>query len=619
MIAAVAGGKPLPEEVLAQIWAKTEGVPLFVEELTKTVLESGLLEDIGDRYALSGPLPPLAIPSTLQDSLMARLDRLAPVKEVAQTGAVIGREFSYRLLAALAPLEESALQDALSHLVGAELVFRRGTIPDATYSFKHAFVQDAAYASLLKARRQQLHAELAQVLRERFPELAESQPEILAHHLTEAGLADEAIAHWQQAGQLAAERSAYAEAAAHIGKGLELLATLPESAHRAEQELDLLTAFGSIAISTKGHGSPEVARVYTRARELARSLGDTPHLAAVLQGLRMHYGLRAELQPAREAAAELLALGERIQDRGYLLEGHRALGVVSFFAGDFLAAREHLSMGVDLYDAEAHRDHVLRYENDPCQTCLGYGAKVLWALGYPDQAVEMADRALVVAQATNHVSSVAESTCWHAEIMFHCREVEATRDLAASALALATEHGLPLWIGMAAALHGWALTIQGNSADGIAQMREGLVTMSSAGDRLFGPYHVATLAEALRTAGQAAAALGDLDAVIDAYRQSEVAFWASRFRWLRGELLLADSRPDIEATEACFRQAIAIAQAQSAKSLELRAATSLARLWAHHGRRAEARDLLAQIYCWFTEGFDTADLKDAKALLDELA
>ncbi len=246
MIAAVAGGKPLPEEVLAQIWAKTEGVPLFVEELTKTVLESGLLADAGDRYVLTGPLPPLAIPATLQDSLMARLDRLAPVKEVAQIGAVIGREFSYPLLAALSPLDETALQDALSHLVGSELVFRRGTIPDAIYSFKHAFVQDAAYASLLKSRRQQLHAEVAQVLADRFPEITTTQPEIIAHHLTEGGLTEQAIDRWQRAGQLAAERSADAEAAAHYNRALERLRTTPESVKRNERELDLLTSLGSI-------------------------------------------------------------------------------------------------------------------------------------------------------------------------------------------------------------------------------------------------------------------------------------------------------------------------------------------------------------------------------------
>src|SRR5262245_39028751 len=335
MIAAVAGGKPLPAAILDQIWAKTEGVPLFVEELTKTVLEPGLLEDRGDRYELAGPLPPLAIPATLQDSLMARLDRFVAVKEVAQIGAVIGREFSYRLLATLSPLEETALQEALSQLVGSELVFRRGTIPDATYSFKHAFIQDAAYRSLLKTKRQQVHAQVAKALRERFPDVTESQPEVLAHHLTEAGLTVVAIGSWQRAGEMAAERSANAEAAAHYHRGLELLRTLPESAERNERELDLLTALGSLLMATKGEGHAEVATVYGRARDLCRVEGDTSRLAAVLQGLRIYHMVRADLASAQKAAEELLALGERTGDSGYQIEGHRAIGLVSFHAGEF--------------------------------------------------------------------------------------------------------------------------------------------------------------------------------------------------------------------------------------------------------------------------------------------
>ena len=618
MIAAVAGGKPLPEEVLAQIWAKTEGVPLFVEELTKTVLESGLLEDRGDRYALTGPLPPLAVPATLQDSLMARLDRLAPVKEVAQIGAVIGREFSYQLMAALSPLDETTLQEALSHLVASELVFRRGTIPDATYSFKHAFIQDAAYASLLKSRRQQLHAEVAEVLRERFPELAESQPEILAHHCTEAGLATEAIGYWQRAGHRAAERSAYAEAAAHLGKGLELMGMLPERAERSEQELDLLTALGSILVSTKGHGSPEVATVYTRARELCRSLGDTPHLAPVLQGLRMHHMLRAELRPARMVAEELLALGERVQDAGCRLEGHRAVGVMRFYAAEFSAAREHLQSGIDLYDSEEHRSHFLRYEQDPGQTCLAYAARTLWILGYPDRAVARSDQAIAVARATAHAASVVEATTWRAEIALFRREVEDVKQHAAAALALATEHALPFWTSKTIIMLGWALSEEGHSTDGVARIREGLAALETTGDKLFRPYYLALLAQALGTAGRPDEGLDRLDEAIESHRKCEVPYWDAELQRLRGELLLARDATDPIAAESCFRRAIEIAQSQCAKSLELRAATSLARLWRDQGRRAEAYAIFAPVYGWFTEGFETADLKDAKALLDEL-
>jgi len=619
MIAAVAGGKPLPEVVLGQIWSKTEGVPLFVEELTKTVLESGLLEDKGDRYELMGPLPPLAIPATLQDSLMARLDRLAPVKEVAQIGAVIGREFSYRLLAALSPLDETALQEALSHLVGAELVFRRGTIPDATYSFKHAFVQDAAYASLLKSKRQQLHGAIAAALRERFPELGESQPEIMAHHLTEAGLTTEAIGYWQRAGQLTAERSAVAEATAHFGRGLELLRALPESGERDERELDLLIALGSILISAKGHGSDEVATLYARARGLCRALGETPHLAPVLQGFRMHHMLRAELQLARQAAEELLALGLRSQDVGHRLEGHRAVGVMHFYAAEFPAALEHVEKGIDLYDLEQHRFHALRYEHDPGMTCLGYAARTRWVLGHPDHAVVLSDRALEVAQATSHASSLVEAMTWRAEVALFRRDLQDTRDRAAAALALATEHGLPLWIAMTTGMHGWALSEQGQNAEGAARIRDALAILATTGDQLFRPYYVAMLAEALGKAGRVDEGLSSLEEAIETARSFALTCWDSGFHRLKGELLLAKVQGSAAATQACFLRAIEIAKAQSAKSLELRAAASLARLWAGQGRRAEARDLLAPVYGWFTEGFDTADLKDARALLDELA
>jgi predicted ATPase len=617
MIAAVAGGKPLPAAILDQIWAKTEGVPLFVEELTKTVLETGLLEDRGDRYELTGPLPPLAIPTTLQDALMARLDRLAPVKEVAQIGAVIGREFSYRLLVALSPLEQTALQEALSQLIGSELVFRRGTIPDATYSFKHAFVQEAAYRSLLKSKRQQLHAQVAEALRERFPDVAESQPEVLAHHLTEAGLTIVAIGSWQRAGQLAAERSANAEAAAHLHRGLDLLQTLPESAERNEQELDLLTALGSLLMATKGHSHAEVARVYGRARDLCRSVSDTSHLAAVLQGLRLYHMFRAELAPAQEAAQELLALGESTRESDYLLEGYRAIGMVRYFAGEFQAARDHLDRGIALYDVQAHGRHALRYEQDAGAVCLTFSALALWILGCPTQAVERSEQALAVAQATAHAASIAEAMLWRAAIAVLRGEVQDGRERAAAALALATEYGLPDYIGMTAMMHGWTLSEQGQGADGVTQIREGLSMLVGTGVLVYRSYYVAMLAEALGKAEHVDEGLSALDEAIDSSRRTGMSYWDAELHRRKGELLLVASRATA-AAETCFRRALEIAQGQSARSLELRAATNLARLLAEQGQRAQARDLLAPIYGRFTEGFETADLRDAKSLLDEL-
>jgi class 3 adenylate cyclase/predicted ATPase len=618
MIASVAGGKPLPEEVLAQIWAKTEGVPLFVEELTKTVLESGLLADAGDRYVLTGPLPPLAIPATLQDSLMARLDRLAPVKEVAQIGAVIGREFSYQLLAALSPLEATALQDALSHLVGSELVFRRGTIPDAIYSFKHAFVQDAAYASLLKSRRQQLHTEVAKVLSDRFPEITTTQPEIIAHHLTEGGLTDQAIDRWQRAGRLAAERSANAEAAAHYNRALERLRTTPETVKRNERELDLLTSLGSILTNTKGHASAEVAKAYSRAKDLCDLLEVTPHRGPVLQGLRVYHMLRAELEPAEAAARELLALGERLGDDAYLVEGHRAYGVLRFYAADFLTAAHQLQLGADFYDGVRHRAHALRYGSDPGQTCLGYGAWNAWIMGYPNRAIELANRALEVAQAASHLPSIVEARTWRAAVALFRRDPVSTRDEAEAAHALAVEHALPFWTGLASAMMGWVLCSAGQSRDGLGRIRDGLAVLETTGDKLLRPRCLSILAEALARGGEVDEGLAALDEAIAGYRGTGVDYWDSELRRLKGELILASDGSNADLTEACFREARQIAQSQKARSLELRAATSLARLLGERGRREEAVALLTPVYDWFTEGFETADLKDAKALLDEL-
>ena len=325
MVENVTSGKALPVDVVQQIVAKTDGVPLFVEELTKTVVESGLLIEADGHYELRSPLPPLAIPSTLQDSLMARLDRLAPVKELAQLGATLGREFSYDLLHAVSPLDESSLQQGLRQLVEVELLYQRGLPPQATYLFKHALIQDTAYQSLLKSKRQQYHQQIAQVLEARFSDIKETQPELLAHHYTEAGLIEQAIPYWQRAGQRASQRSAHVEAISHLSKGLDLLKTLPDTPERAQQELTLQIALGAPLQATKGFGAPEVETVYTRARELCQQVGETPQLFPVLWGLWLFYTGRAEHETARELAEQLLSLAQSAQDPALLLQAHHAL------------------------------------------------------------------------------------------------------------------------------------------------------------------------------------------------------------------------------------------------------------------------------------------------------
>ena len=341
MITHLTGGKALPAEVVQQVVAKTDGIPLFVEELVKMILESGLVREEADRYVLTGPLPPLAIPSTLHDSLMARLDRLSTARELAQLGAVLGREFAYELLQAVSPLDETTLQQGLAQLVDAELVYQRGLPPQSRYIFKHALIQEAAYQSLLKSTRQRYHQRTAQVLEAQFPETVETQPELVAHHYTEAGLAEQAIPYWQRAGQRANERSAYVEAISHFTKGLEVLQALPDTTERAQRELDLQIALGQAFIATKGQAAPEVGHAYNRARELCQQVGETPQLFRVLCGLHNFHLVRAELQTARELSEELLTLAQHIQDPTYLLGGPLDTGGALFCLGEFVPAREH--------------------------------------------------------------------------------------------------------------------------------------------------------------------------------------------------------------------------------------------------------------------------------------
>jgi predicted ATPase len=399
----VAHGKALPPEVVEQVVAKTDGVPLFVEELTKMVLESGLLQEREDRYELTGPLPPLAIPATLHDSLMARLDRLAAVKGLAQLGATLGREFSYNLLQAVSLWDEETLQRGLHQLVEAEFLYQQGLPPQAMYVFKHALIQEAAYQSLLKSTRQQYHQRIAQVLEARFPETCETQPELLAHHYTEAGLVAQAIPYWQRAGQRAIERSANVEAISHLSKGLELLMTLPDTAERTQHELAFLTTLGPALMATKGYAAPEVVQAYTRARELCQQVGETPEHFLVLYNLWVFYVIRAEHQTTLELGEQCFQLAQRVQDATLLLMAHFMLGASWFYRGSPALACTHLEHMMALYDPEHH--HVLAYHYggfDPGIVGLIFYAWALWLRGYPVQARAHSAKALSLAQQLAH-------------------------------------------------------------------------------------------------------------------------------------------------------------------------------------------------------------------------
>jgi predicted ATPase len=639
MVEKVTGGRVLPAEVVQQIVSKTDGVPLFVEELTKMVVESELLREADGRYELTGPLPPLAIPTTLQDSMMARLDRLATAREVAQLGATLGREFSYELIQAVSLIDEAGLQQALAKLVEAEVLYQRGLPPQARYLFKHALIQDVAYQSLLKSTRHQYHQQIAHVLEEQFPETKETQPELLAHHYTEAGLTEQAIPYWQQAGERAIERSANIEAISHLTKGLELLETLPDIPERTQQELMLQIALGVPLRVIKGLAAPEVGKAYSRARELCQHTGETSQLVPVLRGLWEFYELRGELQTARELGEQLLTLAQRVQDPALLLVAHDVLGDTLIWPGEFGAAREHLEQGIALYDARQHRSLAFLYGYDSGVACLSFVASVLWYLGYPDQALKRNNESLVLAQELSYPPSQGLALSFAAWLHHLRREGQLTQEQAEAEIALSTEQGFPFWLALGTIYRGWGLTEQGQVEEGIAQIRQGIAAWRATGAELCRPHYLALLAEAHGKAGQAEEGLAVVaEALTMVNKNREREYEAELYR-IKGELSLQSRQvkasqgksevpstqhpiPSTQAeaeTEACFLKAIEIAREQQAKSLELRATVSLARLWQQQGKQHAARNMLSEIYGWFTEGFDTADLQEAKILLEELA
>jgi predicted ATPase/class 3 adenylate cyclase len=615
----VAHGKSLPPEVVEQVVAKTDGVPLFVEELTKMVLESGLLQEQAERYALTGPLPPLAIPTTLHDSLMARLDRLAAVKGLAQLGATLGREFSYALLRAVAPWDEGILHRGLHQLVAAEFLYQRGVPPQATYTFKHALIQDVAYQSLLRSTRQQVHQRIAQALEAQFPETVETQPELVAQHYTTAGCHEQAILYWLRAGQHASDRSAHLEAVSHFTTGIELLTTLPETPARTQQALTLYIALGAALQIAKGLAAPEVEHAYTQAYALCQQVGETPELAPVLYGLWRFYLGRSQLHTARELSETLLRLAQGAHDPALAVVAHNALGVTWLFLGALPAARQHLEAGIARYTPDQRRAPVFRMGQDLGVGCRANAARALWVLGYPDQALVHIHEALTLAHALAHPFSLAWARCWAAYVHQFRRDVLAVHEQAEAAVTLSIEQGFPLWAAYGTCLRGWALAMQGQGAEGIAQVRQGIAAVRICGGALLVSYFSALLADVSAHLGHTEDGLQALAEAHTLVEQQEERWWEAEIARLRGVLLLRQTGTQQEEAETWLRRALDVARRQEAKSLELRAAMSLAWLWQQQGKRAEAHALLAPIYGWFTEGFDTADLQEARALLGELA
>jgi class 3 adenylate cyclase/predicted ATPase len=598
----------VPKHLEQVIIEKAQGNPFFLEELTRAVIEH---EDT---------VASIDMPDTIQGVLSARIDRLPEThKHLLQTASVLGREFSPTLLKALWGGIET-LEPLLAELKRLEFLFERTGAEGVRYVFKHALTQDVAYDSLLTTRRQRLHAAAGHALEQLYPDWLVERSEELARHYTEAGLTEKAVHYWQHAGQKAIERSAHVEAIAHLHQGLELLKTLPETAERVQREVDMHIALGASLIATKGYAAPEVGEIYTSARQLCEHL-EAPHqLFPVLRGLWNYYLVRAEYQTAHKLAEQLLTLAQQAQDPAILVAAHRAVGTTLFWLGAGASSHTHFAQGIAFYDPQQHRASAFLYGEDAGVICHIYTALTLWHLGYPDQGLTRCHEAVTWAQQSAHPFSLG--LVLGAAAMFHQfrREMPAAQDYAESAIHLATEQGFPHWRAFSSILRGWALLAhQGQATEGIEQLIQNLIAFRATGAEMGRLYWLALLADAYGILEEPEAGLVVLTEALTFAETTGERWYEPEIYRLKGELLLQQNAANQAEAESCFAQAIAIAQSQQAKSWELRAATSLARLWKQQGKRQEAHDLLAPVYNWFTEGFDTLDLKDAKALLDELA
>jgi class 3 adenylate cyclase/tetratricopeptide (TPR) repeat protein len=617
LISGLAGGKALPAELAGQIAAKTDGVPLFVEELTKAILESGDLIDEGDRYVYAGTSAGVSIPETLRDLLTARLDRVGGVKEVAQAGAVIGREFSYELISALNLMPEVELGRALTQLTESELAFSRGTIPDAVYTFKHALVQDAAYDSLLKSQRQPLHGRIARVLEERWPETRDTGPELLAHHYTAAGLNEAAIPFWRRAGQLAMQRFALPEAVSHLRSGMTLIETLPGAPARDLVELEFRTVLAPAVVAQRGWGHSEVSHILEPAWALAESLDHRQGYVPILNALWVHYMCRDQLAVSLQWAEKLFAEGAAAHDDSLEIVGHRAASASYFWLGNFVLARKHGDMVHSLYDSRRHWHVAQLTNNDPLTGEGIYRAQYLWMLGYPDQAVAASNTRDEHARRRNHPFDLAFALTLGAQAFdFRCEPGELLRRTE-EAERIGREHGVTLlWEIMAEISLGIAWLRCGRFADSVVQLEKAIARLMATGHRIWVWYLRALQAEGLALTGDLEGARALIDESVKRIQNGEERSHYAEVLRLRGWLLMQQGKP--EEAEADLRAAIDVARHQQAKSWELRSAATLARLLADRGDRASAHELLFPVYGWFTEGFDTKDLREAKALLDVL-
>ncbi len=615
------GGDPSLAVLGERIRERTGGNPFFIEEVVQALAETGRLAGAKGAYRLVGSAAELRLPATVQAVLAARIDRLAErEKQVLQTAAVIGREFTEPVLRRVVELPEVDLAAALQKLASAEFIYEEALYPEAQYTFKHALTREVAYNSLLNERRLTLHEHVAEAIAAIFEGRLEEHLSELAHHYTHSRNTRKAIEYSQRAGEHAVELSANAEAITHLTTALELLETLPDSPERVEQELALQMTLAVPLLTTKGYSAREVEDAYARARELCLRAGETPRLFPVLHGLWWFNVTRLNLRSAQELAKQLLALAESSRDPSLIVEAHYARGATLFWLGDFAPSRDHLERGIHLYDPQIHRSHAFVYGQDPGVFCTSNLALVLWLMGYPDRALAKSNEALALAHDLAHPFSVVLAIFHAAAVHQLRREPQLTEKRADAVIALSAERGFSFWPWLALIVRGWAVAQQERGAEGIGQIREGLAAIRAGGAEIGLPWGLPQLAEALESNGRAEEALNVLAEALAVSSKNGVHAKDVEIYRLKGELLLPSSRAaNRSEAESCFRRAIEVARRQQAKSWELRAVTNLSRLLQKQGKKDEARRMLAEIYGWFSEGFDTADLKDAKALLDELS
>jgi predicted ATPase len=622
MIDRVTGNKALPESIRQDIIERTDGVPLFVEEMTKAVLEAES-EGEAQRTTAAVPSPALAVPASLHASLMARLDRLGPAKEVAQIGSAIGREFSHALLASVVNKPETELGSALDRLIGAGLLFRQGVPPHAAYLFKHALVQDAAYGTLLREPRRALHARIAETLETQFTEIAENQPEILARHCTEAGQIEKAVGLWGKAGQRSLARSALVEAVEQLMRALAQIAQLPSTPALRRHQIEFQVALITPLYHVKGAAAPETIAagqkaqlLIERAEALNEPIEDPLLLLSALYGSWLATVNAFDGDALRKLATQVLALAEKQGTTVPLLVGHRLMGVSLLVTGSIAEARAHLEQAFALYEPTQHRPLAMRFGQDIGVATQCFRSKALWYLGFPEAAVRDADHALNDARELGQAATLIYALFFASFVPIFCGHYTAADAQLGELAALADEKGSLFWKSHCMSLHG-SLVSSGEPAEAVRMITTGTKAWRSTGATFLMPFYVSNLATAY-------AELGQFD---DAWRcigEAETAVETTKYTWYEAEVnriagkIELLSPTDAAKAEAYFERSLTVARQQQAKSWELRASMSLARLWRDPGKTQQARELLAPVYGWFTEGFDTLDLKEANALLDEL-